>query len=257
MLRWLCALAIGTLFLAGFAVAPARAETYRLRYEAAVLNVVVLGAANYEVATTPTRYVVRGSLRTSGLARMFDQTQITATSSGALSSRGVIWTRYDISHAYSGKFRRIRLSRSRAGVAAEISPVFRDLGETPVTPSQQASSYDPLSGIFALGRQVSSARACRGAVLVFDGKQHYRLTLSARSQGRFNGGGYSGPALNCTMTYAPISGFATDFNRSGIPPADIWFALQEGSTFSAPLRLTVQTPLGAARLDLRGYERTV
>lgn len=252
MLRWFGAIA----FCLSIIVASARAETYRLRYEAAVLNVVVLGTANYEVATTPTRYVVRGSLRTSGLARLFDQTQITATSSGTLANNGVIWTRYDISHAYSGKFRRIQLRRNRAGVTASIEPVFRDLGETPVTPSQQMSSYDPLSGVFALGRQVGTARACRGAVLVYDGKQHYRLSVIPRGQGRFNGGGYSGPALNCTMRYTPISGFATDFNRSNIPAADMWFALQEGSTFAAPLRLTVQTPLGAAQLDLRSYERT-
>jgi len=252
MLRWISALAFCLLFVA----TPAHAETYRLRYEAAVLNLVVLGTANYEVATTPTRYVVRGSLRTSGLARMFDQTQITATSSGSIASNGVVWTRYDISHAYSGKFRRIQMSRNRHGVTARVEPVFRNLGETPVTPSQQMTSYDPLSGILALGRQVGTARACRGAVLVFDGKQHYRLTISARGQGRFSNRAYSGAAVNCTMRYSPISGFAADFDRSRVPAADMWFALQPGSTFAAPLRLTVQTPVGAAQLDLRGYERT-
>ena len=62
----------------GFAAAPARAETYRLQYEAAVLGVVVLGTASYDVTASPSRYAVRANLRTSGLARLFDQTEIAA-----------------------------------------------------------------------------------------------------------------------------------------------------------------------------------
>jgi hypothetical protein len=109
--------------------------------------------------------------------------------------------------------------------------------------------------MFALGRQIGAARACRGAVLVFDGRQHYRLSVAARGQGNFNGGGYNGPALNCQFRYEPIAGFGASFNRSNIPVADAWFALPAQAGFAAPLRLTVPTPLGAAQLDLRGYER--
>ena len=235
----------------------AQAETYRLRYEAAVLGVVVLGTASYEVTTTPTRYAARANLRTSGLARLFDQTQITAASTGTISDAGISWSRYDLSHAYSRKFRRIRLDRAAGGVTADIAPRYTDLGSPPATAAQQRGSFDPLSGVFALGRVIGEARACRGAVLVFDGRQHYRLSVSPIAQGRFNGGGYNGPALNCRFRYDPIAGFSANVDRSRIPVADAWFALPaQGSSFAAPLRLTVPTPLGSAQLDLRGYERT-
>src|SRR5690606_15943803 len=94
----------------------ARAETYRLSYEAAVLGVVVLGTASYQITASPTRFAARANLRTSGLARLFDQTEITATSTGIISSAGISWSRYDISHAYSSKFRRIQLNRAASGV---------------------------------------------------------------------------------------------------------------------------------------------
>ncbi len=175
-------------------VVPARAETYRLGYTAEVLGVVELGTASYEVTANATRYAARANLRTSGAARLFDQTNITASSVGSITGAGAIgWSRYDLSHSYSRKFRRIRLDRNASGVAADIAPAYGNMGRPPASNAQRSGSYDPLSGLFALGRQIGVARACRGSVLVFDGRQHYRLAVSARAQGTYNGGGYNGP----------------------------------------------------------------
>jgi hypothetical protein len=248
----------GLFVFAAFALccgAHAQAETYRLNYQAEVLDVVVLGAASYEVTATPARYAARANLRTSGLARLFDQTVITAASTGSVASGAINWARYDISHSYANKFRRIQLNRAGGAVTAQINPVYRDLGAPPASAAQQNGSYDPLTGMFALGRQIGVARACRGSVLVFDGRYHYRLAVAPRSQGTFNGGGYNGPALSCQFRYEPISGFNANFNRANIPVAEAWFALPPEPGFAAPLRLTVPTPLGDARLELRGYER--
>lgn len=252
MMRCLGALAAFVVFF----VAEARAETYRLNYEAAVLGVVVLGTASYEVTANGQRYAARANLRTSGLARLFDQTQISAASVGTLASGGSIsWSRYDISHSYSSKFRRTQLNRGAGGVSSEITPSYSNMGSPAASAAQQRGSYDPLSGVFALGRQIGVARACRGSVLVFDGRQHYRLAVAARGQGNFNAGGYNGPALNCAFRYEPISGFSANQDNSRIPVADAWFALPAQPGFAPPLRLTVPTPLGSAQLELRSYER--
>ncbi len=253
MLRWMFAavLAIGLTF-----GRSAHAETFRLNYEAAVLGVVVLGEASYEVTSTPTRYAVRANIRTSGAARIFDQTEITATAAGELNEAAINWARYDISHAYSGKFRRTQMTRSASGLAATISPNYRDLGSPPASDAQRRGSYDPLTGVFALGRQVGINRACRGSVLVFDGRSHYRLAVAPRAETTFNGGGYNGPALHCDFRYEPISGFSSNFNRSNVPSAQAWFALPAQPGFAAPLRITVPTPVGAAQLDIRSYQRS-
>ncbi len=250
MQRILIGILAATFCLAGVA----HAQTYRLSYSASVLDVVELGTANFDVALMPTRYAVRAGLRTSGLARLFDRTEITASTTGAVSENALSWARYDISHAYAGKFRRIQLTRPGGRVSAAINPDYRDRGSPPASAAQQAGSYDPLTGLLALGRQIGIARACTGAVLVFDGRQHYRLRVSSRSQGRFNGGGYNGPALNCTLRYEPIAGYSASARGAATPTADSWFALPARPGFAPPLRLTVPTPLGAARLDLRSYE---
>jgi hypothetical protein len=236
--------------------APAHAETYRLRYTAAVLGVVTLGEARYEIAATPTRYAVRANLQTSGLARLFDQTEISASSTGAITGSAIAWTRYDLSHAYASKFRRIALRRAGTSVSGEIEPAYGNMGSPATSNAQQSTSYDPLTALFALGRQIGAARACTGSVLVFDGRGHYRLAVAARGTNatNFNGGGYNGPALQCTFRYEPIAGFSSNTDRARIPMAEAWFALPARGGFAAPLRFTVPTPLGPAQLDLRSYE---
>ncbi|MGE0664607.1 MAG: DUF3108 domain-containing protein [Hyphomonadaceae bacterium] len=252
MTRW--AAAVLAVVVCAFG-APARAETYQLRYQAVVLGVVELGTAEYQVTNTAASYDVRASLRTSGLARLFDQTDITASANGAHVGQALSWSRYTLNHAYNQKRRQIRLDRSSSGVASQITPRYSDLGAPPATGEQQSSSFDPLSAIFALGRQVGAARACQGAVLVFDGRQHYRLSVSHRANGTYNGGGYEGPAISCHFRYSPISGFGRDFDRSAVPMAQIWFAMPAQPGFAAPLQLIVPTPLGEGQLNLAGYQR--
>lgn len=242
---------------AAFGVAQtAHAETYRLNYEAVVLGVVVLGEATYQVDSTAQGYSARATMRTSGLARLFDQTDITARANGTRAGAGLIWSRYELDHSYAHKSRRIRLARASGRVTADIAPRYSDMGVPPATATQQDQSYDPLSALFALGSQVGAARTCRGSVLVFDGRQHYRLAVSGGSRGTFNGGGYEGPALSCQFRYEALAGHSADFNRANVPEATAWFALPAQPGFAAPLRLTVPTPLGDALLDLRGYQHT-
>lgn len=250
------------LFLLGVAlfvgVGTVRAETYRLDYDVAVLNVVVLGTASYQVTASESRYAVRANVRTSGLARLFDQTEINAATSGSVSSAGLNWSRYDISHAYEGKFRRVQISRGAGGVLnAQITPNYREWGNPPASPTQQRTSYDPLSALFALGRQVNARQQCRGAVFVFDGLQHYRLSVSGGASRQYVGGGYRGPALVCQFRYEPIAGFdLTAAERARIPVGEAIFALPTGASFAAPLRLSVPTPLGSAVVEVRNYSRT-
>lgn len=234
----------------------AAAETFRLNYDLAVLGAVELGVASYELTSTDTNYAVRANVRTSGLARLFDQTEINAATRGALSPQGLTWSRYDISHAYAGKFRRTRLERAAGVVAGEITPTYTDMGDPPASSEHQRSSYDPLSGLFALGRQVGRARGCTGAVLVFDGRQHYRLSVSGGAQGRYENGGYRGPAVTCQFRYQPIAGFNLSADeRARLPTGEIVFGLPEGALFAPPVRLSVPTPLGSAVMTLRSYQR--
>jgi len=252
MIRWVAGALVAA---SAFFGAVANAETYRMSYQAVVLGVVELGTAEYEVTDTPTAYNVRSTLRTSGLARLFDQTDITATASGVHVGDALSWSRYNLNHSYGQKRRQTALQRAARNVTSTITPRYSDMGVPPATPQQQTESFDPLSAVFVLGRRVGLERACVGNVLVFDGRQHYRLSVAPRANGTYNGGGYEGPANLCEFRYTPISGFSRDFDRSGVPVGRIWFAMPAQPGFAAPLQLIVPTPLGEGQLNLASYQR--
>lgn len=253
-LRAVAALAGACALLCG----NADAETHRLQYNIAIVDGIELGTASFEVTDTPTRYTVSASVRTIGVARLFDDTDITASTSGVVSAQGLAWTRYEMSHAYAGKFRRTRLDRAVGVVTSDVSPPHSDLGDPPATAAHQRASYDPLSALFALGRQVGAARTCRGSVLVFDGRQHYRLAVAGvGAPAEFAAGNYQGPAVTCEFRYEPIAGFdLTEEERARIPVGEAVFALQPQTNYAALLRLSVPTPMGAAVIEIRDYQRT-
>lgn len=249
--------ALGAVLSALLCAAPARADSFRAEYQAEILGVVVVGRATLEGASANGRYSTTATLRTSGAAAIFDQTNITASASGSYGPRGVSWSGYNLSHAYARKFRRISMRRSGGQVRTTVTPRYGDMGNPAATPAQQQVSYDPVSALYVLGRLVGQARACTGSVRVFDGRGHYRLSLSPRSSGNYRGGGYNGAAVQCWMRYTPISGFnMTAEQRARIPIASAWYSRPAQPGFAIPLRISVPTPVGTAQLEIRSYRYT-
>jgi hypothetical protein len=234
--------------------APASAETVRLQYEAVVLGVVTLGTSSYEVTYDAGRFSTRATVQTAGLARLFDNTNVTATSSGSMSTAGPAWSSYNFQHSYANKSRRVELLRTGTAVQANVNPRYGNLGDPPASQAQQSASFDPVTGLFALGRRVAATGGCSdAAVLVFYGLSHYRLAAGGGTRGTYSGGGYDGPALRCSLSYQPIAGFKDLAAARRAPVGEVWFGLST-SDFAPLLQISVPTPLGAAQLNLKGYE---
>jgi len=234
----------------------ANAETVRLEYEASVLNLVTLGRAGISARIDASAYAADGSVATSGLAALFDDTRITVRAGGRVSGAALGWTRYDLEHAYARKSRNVAMRRAGAQVTSTITPRFGDMGSPPASAAQQAASHDPLTALLAMSRAIGRGRICAGAFPVFDGRQHYQLVLSPAARGRYRGGGYDGEAIVCALRYRPVSGFKpmSAEERARIPEARIWFADPAVAGFAAPLRITVPTPLGEGRIDVKRFE---
>ncbi|KAF0181829.1 MAG: hypothetical protein FD124_1623 [Alphaproteobacteria bacterium] len=254
---WFCCWARSAIYLAAAALfaaatSAAHAQTVKIVYTASLFNVVALGDAHVEATFTPRAYAARTGMRTGGFARLFDDTEISATSSGTVSGGALGWRLYGLEHSFARKFRRISMSRSAQAVSAAITPRFSDMGVPPATPAEQLASHDPLTAFVAMARAIGVQGACAGMFRVFDGRQHYRLTLSPKALGRYVGGGYDGAALVCALRYTPVSGFGrrTPEDNARIPEGEIWFASPATDGFAAPLRIAAPTPAGELRIDM-------
>lgn len=236
----------------------AAAVQFELEYEAAIHTVVVLGKAQLRGQAGASAFSFSGGLQTTNFGALFDDTRLTVASNGTASTGALRMNAYSLVHNYAKKSRRTILRRGPAGVQPTAIPAYKDLGDPPASLAQINASNDPLTSILALAIEVGRSRACQGRASVFDGRQHYALSLRAATRGTYRGGGYSGDALICRMRYEPISGFKPmgAAERARIPEATIWFAAgaPAGAGFAPPLRIAVPTPLGEARLDLKKYK---
>lgn len=232
---------------------PQSPIAFSLVYDADVFNVVRLGRVRLEGVVADGSYSALADLQTVGFAAIFERTSLSAAAQGVMTDRGPQTQRYDLSHSYAEKFRRVQIRRDAGRVTVQAAPRYGDLGATPATDRQRDGSLDPVSALVRLSLQIGQDPVCRGGANVFDGRQHYQLRLSGGRRQGFDGGGYRGEALVCTLDYVPVSGFS-DMSPQAlarIPRAEIWFAAREG--FSPPLRIALPTPVGEARLTLVEY----
>jgi len=237
---------------------PAHAERFALEYEGAWLGVASLGTARLDVAVGDTGYDATAAIRSGGLLRLFEKTDLIASSTGAITSQGLRWQRYDLDHSYSKKRRvtSMRLGDDNA-FRALITPTYRLWGTPPASDADKRTSRDPLSSLVAMAADVAKSQSCTGTYPTFDGRFRYDLVLSGGGRGRYDGGGYDGPVLKCRMRYVQVAGYdlRNENERRRLPEGDIWFALVPDSNVAPPVRVSMPAPVGRATITLRKWRR--
>jgi len=239
--------------------APAAADRFSLTYEGTALGVLPVGGATLDADVTDTDYQITASLRSGGIAALFERTNLTATSSGLIQNGSVFWRSYALDHHYSRKRRQVALRAGEDGaVSAEIIPNYRLWGDPPTSDTQRRGSRDPLSSLIAMAIDVGMSRRCSGAYPTFDGRFHYLLELSGGELDHYEAGGYDGQVLECRLSYVAVAGFErTDSGRRRIPHGEVWFALAEDSRFAPPVRIATPLSAGGAVIRLTQWRRAV
>jgi hypothetical protein len=237
---------------------PAHAERFALEYEGAWFGVASLGTARLDMAIGDAQYDATATIRSGGLLRLFEKTDLVAAATGAVTPQGLAWRRYDLDHSYSKKRRvtSMRLGEDSA-FRALITPTYRLWGTPPASEDDKRASRDPLSSLVAMATDVAKSQRCEGAYKTFDGRFRYDLVLTGGSRGRYDGGGYEGPVLKCTMRYVQVAGYdlRNENERRRLPEGDIWFALVPDSNVAPPVRVSMPAPVGRATISLRKWRR--
>jgi hypothetical protein len=237
--------------------APARAERYILEFEGTALGPVSVGSATLHMGVEGDRYDLYLRLRSGGVLRWFDRTEISATAEGEIANGQVVWRRYDLDHVYAAKRRVTNLRNLPEGVVALVTPEHRNLGKPPASAEQKAASRDPMSAVAAMSVQVARGGGCAGDFPVFDGRFHYRLELRPEGPGTLRSEAYEGPVMKCKLRYVQVSGydFGRENERRRVPQGEIWFAQIAGLPFAPPVKMNVPLPVGSAGLHLRSMKK--
>ena len=236
---------------------PASADRFALTYDGFGLGFVPVGGVTVDADIAEDSYDISATVQSRGILNLFERTNIQASASGLIQNGAVRWQRYDLDHHYSRKHRTISMQTDETGsVTSQIEPIYRTWGEPPATEEERRASRDPLSNVVAMAIDVGRSRTCEGTYPTFDGRFHYLLQLGGGDIDDFDGGGYEGEVLKCSLAYIAVSGFnPRDSGRRRIPQGQVWFALMPDTTFAPPVRISTPLSAGGATIRLASFRR--
>lgn len=196
-------------------------------------------------------YLMQSQLEAGGIASLFTDSTVNATSFGTVDETGSLSPRhYRYEIASDGNHERTSEMAFQPDGSVDFSstPEYgADEQKAPVPLAQQQGSLDPLTaGLFNLSFAPDGA-LCEGTVKVYDGRRRYDLhlqpagedTLSSRRAER-----YSGPAVKCQLVYERHKSFdeavPVSKRSKSYEPMTIWFAPMPAPDGGAPVFMPVK-----------------
>ncbi len=219
-----------------------------------------LGNIGIKSSFSGNSYSAVSRLKTAGVVNSFYEAIIDATSVGLIGDHALQPQKYDSNTNNEKQNQKVGLTYTAAGIQLMSDPQY-NTERFPVTDAQKRGTLDPLSGlVFSLsGVSHTADKPCGETVRVFDGRRRYDIELTYKGQDKVKtDGGYSGPAVKCTVVYKQIAGFKPNLNKGkSIPVITTWFAPMESDSggpvkrFMVPVKIMTETPYGVALAHAR------
>jgi hypothetical protein len=139
-------------------------------------------------------------------------------------------------------------------------PETDDRDKVPV--AMRTGVVDLASAIVSIIRKMDGDRACTADIPVFDGRRRYDLVSTPDGSEKLKRSGYTpfvGETVNCIVSVRKKAGFKKNdesgWNDKG-RSARVWMGKAFGDVPPVPVRLTLDTPLGALIAHLSAAEYT-
>jgi hypothetical protein len=207
-------------------------------------------------------YSVKGAFSAAGLAKIFDDTRGSISSSGRILADGAARPARFHSDYTSGKKAYTIDVRFAGGdvVSTRVTPPPKKRGAdwVAVRARDLKDVADPLA-VTMVGAG-SLDKVCNRKVRLYDSEMRADLTLSYVSTGSISVKGYDGPTVTCQLKFDPVSGYrkgrkAIDFVRTKSRIMVTFAPLGQTGVY-APIRATVGTEIGTITIQARRFEAT-
>jgi hypothetical protein len=225
----------------------------------ATLAGVHIGEGAWVIEIGDDQFIAAASGMTSGLLRLFANSQGNSASRGAVRGDTLLPTIF-VSTIHNDKHvEELRIVMS-AGTVKELvadPPNIPNPDRIPVTEAHRRGIVDPMSAalirVSGNGDPVSP-EACRHTIPVFDGRMRFDLQLSFKRMDKVQAHkGYQGPVAVCAVQFMPLAGYVPD--RPAIKylmaqrDMEMWLAPIPGTRIVVPYRMSLPTPLGQGVLE--------
>ena len=235
----------------------AETRTYVSEYAISVLGLPV-GASRFETVIGADRYQLTGTLRARGLVALFQPTRGSVSVTGSITGNGIEAADFSLSYVSGDDRQLTEIGFANGGVASTANePEVRKREDwIAVTAGQLKGAIDPISAM--LIRAGSFADVCGRTVRIYDGAMRMDVKLAFVRVIPFSTDGFRGDAVTCRATFEPVSGY--NKGRKEIAwlrdngRMDVSFADMAGNGIYAPVKATVATQIGPARIFATRFE---
>ncbi|MEL6829780.1 MAG: DUF3108 domain-containing protein [Pseudomonadota bacterium] len=221
---------------------PMRME-YQIKANAWYFILPVTGKANFSVDLQPQTYQIRSKVKTTGLADLLVNYNMSLAASGYVNDSGLETYAYVSQNSDGRKNRRVNMKYLKESFEMIATPTFGDLGDPPASAEQVLDAKDPITALisFALEPREVGEDPCGGPMKIFDGRQLTWLHFESRGLQSVRSEAWSGQAWECHVRMEKVAGYDEDeINRDTLTaidgPLKMWLApLDNGAT--VPVRI--------------------
>ena len=217
-----------------------------------------LGEGSWVVDIVDDQFVASANGSTSGMARIFSSGTGITTAKGAIKNGQIVPASYAVAMKWGKKFEDLEMKLANGGVK-EVSinpPPIPHPDRVPVTDAHRKNAMDPMSGSLLRvpgDGDLMVPDTCKQHTPIFDGRMRYDLTFTYKRTEQVKVAGYQGPALVCSIYFAPLAGHVPD--RQAIKylmdqrDMETWLVPIGGTRVMIPVRVVIPTPLGQGILQ--------
>jgi Protein of unknown function (DUF3108) len=182
------------------------AGTFKSEYVVSLFGLSV-AKSSFTTQVDGKNYAISGTLKSAGLAELFDDTHGTINASGSFSSLKLQPASYAVNYTSGKKNKRTALGFANGNVVSvENMPELKKRDPwIEVKQDHLRSAFDPISAFMV--RSTSLDAVCNNTLRVFDGEVRADLKLSPIGATTVETAGYSGPAMTCALRVIPVSGY--------------------------------------------------
>lgn len=241
------------------AVSSAKADAlYRTEYDISMFGLSIARSA-IETVVKGANYGVNGRFKTSGIARVFDDTDGTVYVGGSSAQGKVTPSAFDLAykHGRKNKSTKIRFAGGKVTESENVPPVKKRDPWVETAPNDLVNVSDPLSALMIPTKDPKAV--CNRTLSVFDGQTRADIRLAFNGTESFTTEGFTGESVICSAKFTPISGYqkgkkAIDYlsTRSKIT---ISFASLGDSGIYAPVVARIGTQLGTLKIEATRFEK--
>ncbi|MDP3897609.1 MAG: DUF3108 domain-containing protein [Mesorhizobium sp.] len=232
-------------------------QSFRADYSISILGLNI-ARTTFRSTIEGDRFELTGSLSSSGIAKIFDNTKGTTSVNGRFGEALAKPDSYLLNYISGDKKKKteITFANGRVSRTENVPPLKKRAEWVGIGADDLAAVADPISATMV--RASSLKDVCNHTLRVYDGELRADLALSLVGIGPAEAAGFSGDAVTCRARFLPVGGYKPGHksleylkNKSKILIA---FAQLGTTGIYAPIRATAGTEIGTLTITARRFE---